>query len=566
MTATIRPWYHAERVTVPTGVVVPDLSIKRSLVLDQFNARRQSERVARVQRDRLQQQSRSYEAAGVDRFTSDWTALNTSADSELLTSLRIMRARSRQLVRDNPYAKQAVRVIASNVVGTGIGMQGQVMSASGKLQTAVNGAIEEAWCRWTEKTTCHTGGELAFADIERLAMIQLVTAGEVLIRKIRLPFGGGTIPLALEVIESDRLMDQWQTARAPNGNTIRMGKEVDEWGRAVAYWMWPRHPGDYQFATFQPDKFIRVPAADMIHLYLVDRWPQTRGEPWFHCVLRNLHHQAGYEEAEIVKARASANVVGFIKAAEGLVADEVKDGRQLLDTEPGTWQKLLPGEDVAGFSPSSPNPALEPFLRYMVRTMAVGVGISYGALSRDRSQATYSSERIDQLEDRDLYRMLQGWLVRNLRTDVHREFLDAGVLVNKIKRVGPDYFSNPEKYQAVRFRPRGWSWIDPSKEVSAYKTAVRCGFMSAGDVIAQTNNGADLEDVYNARAAELEMAEELDLVFDIDVAEVNDKGAAQVAAPATAGSTPGAAGAAPNDPPTEPDADDNAGDGQEQEQ
>lgn len=519
----------AQRATLPTGVVVPDLTAKRSLVLQDFNTKRQADRVRKVQADRYQQQARSYEGANVSRLTSEWAPMHTSADSELLTSLRLMRARSRQLVRDNPYAKHAVRLIVNNVVGSGIGMQAQVKSGSGKLLTPVNDAIEQAYGKWSDKRTCHTGGEMSFQDIERWCVAQLVTAGEALIRKHRMPFGGGKVPLALEVIESDRLMDQWQSARAPNGNAIRLGKEVDEWGRCIAYWFWPRHPGDYQFATFDPSKFLRVPADEVIHLYLVDRWPQTRGEPWFHSVLSSLHQQHGYEEAEVVKARASANVVGFIRSPEPLTPDEIKGGRQLLDTEPGTWQRLLPGEDVAGFAPSSPNPGLEPFLRYMVRKMATGVGISYESLSRDYSAATYSSARMALLDDRDLYRMLQGWLIRNLRADIHREWLDAAVLVGAVPRIGTDYFSNADKYQAVRFKPRGWSWIDPSKEVAAYKMAVRCGFMAPEDVIAQTANGADIEDIYKTWAENRDLAESLELVFDTDAAQVNDKGQVQPA-------------------------------------
>jgi lambda family phage portal protein len=357
-------------------------------------------------------------------------------------------------------------------------------------------------------------------------MHQLPTAGEAIIRKHRMPFGGGTIPLAFEIMEADLLLDNWQTARAPNGNAIRMGVEIDEWHRPVAYWFSPKHPGDYQFTTFEPSRFIRVPAEDIIHLYIIDRWPQTRGEPWFHSALKTLHNVGGYEDAEIVKARASANIVGFIRSPEPLGADGTANGRSVLDTEPGTWQTLLPGEDVAGFAPNTPNPAVDPFLRYMLRKMAVGIGVSYESLSRDYSQSNYSSSRMALLDDRDLYRMVQGFLIRNFRADIHREFMDAAVLVGEIK-VGNDYFTNPDKYQAVRYKPRGWSWIDPAKEVAAYKMAVRSGFMTVGDVIAQTSPDSDIEDTYKRREEEIDMAEELGLVFDTNPAQVNEKGLEQ---------------------------------------
>lgn len=546
-----RTWENAERVALPTGAVVPDLTIKRSLVLTQWNAQRSAARGAALQRDRLADQARAYGGAAVNRLTSDWSAMNTSADSEILTSLRILRARSRQLVRDNEYAKHAVRVITNNVVGNGIGLQAQVVSAGGKLQTQINDSIEAAWDKWTEKSTCHTAGMLNFAEIERFAISQLVTAGEVIFRKIRQPFGGGTIPLALEVMEADLLLDNWQTARAPNGNAIRMGVEIDEWHRPVAYWFSPKHPGDYQFTSFQPSRFIRVVAEDIIHLYIIDRWPQTRGEPWFHAALKTLHNVSGYEDAEIVKARASANIVGFIRSPEPLAADGTVNGRKVLDTEPGTWQTLLPGEDVAGFAPNTPNPAVDPFLRYMLRKMAVGIGVSYESLSRDYSQSNYSGSRMGLLDDRDLYRMVQGFLCRNLRKDIHREFMDAAVLVGAVK-VGTDYYSNSAKYQAVRYKPRGWSWIDPAKEVAAFKSAVRSGFMTVGDVIAQTSPDSDVEDTFKRREQELDMADEMGLVFDTNPAQVNEKGQEQAAPVPGADGTPAADGDAPADDAPEP--------------
>lgn len=525
------------RAAVPTGLVRPDLSAKRSLVLEQWANQRALERSHAAQRDRLRQQQRAYDGASVNRLTGDWYAPGTSADSELLTTLRLLRNRSRELVRNNPYAKHAVRLIVNNVIGTGMGLQAQVTSANGKLQTRINDSIEQAWADWCAEDTCHTGGTLPFALMERLLTAQLVTAGEAIVRLVRQPFGKGEIPLALEVIEADRLMDQWQTAKAPNGNIIRMGVEMDAWGRPVAYWFLPTHPGDYQFTTFEPAKYLRVPAEDVIHLFVAERWPQTRGEPWFASTLRTLRDVQGYEEAAIVKARASANIVGFIKAPEGMAPDD-KDGvgRSILETEPGTWQTLLPGEDVAGFMGAAPSPELDPFLKHMVRKHAVGVGISYETASRDYSGATYSSMRVGLLDDRDQYRSLQGFCALKFRRRLHCEWLDAAVLVGKAK-VGADYYSNSAKYQAMRIKARGWSWIDPAKEVAAYKVAVRNGFMTQGDVVNQTSPDKDIEDVMRERREELDMAADLELVFDSDPAQTTEKGQAQLnsAAPANGG-------------------------------
>ena len=457
--------------------------------------------------------ARMYAGAAYNRLTSDWNPLNTSADSEILASLRGLRARSRELIRDNEYAQRALRLVQNNVIGQGVGMQAQVANTRGRLQDGINQQIEDAWDRWCDKDRCHIGGTLAFVDIERMILGELFSAGEVLVRLVRTAVGtGNSVPLTLEVIEADRLIDQWSTARAPNGNAIRMGVEVDRYGRPQAYWLWPTHPGDYSFASFEPSRFVRVPAAEMIHLYVQDRLPQTRGVPWMHAALKRLRDMGGYAEAEIVAARASASVMGFLETPDAQPGDATDaDGNPLIDMEPGVIKQLLAGQKFTGFNPSRPNAAMEPFMRLMLRGIASATGCSYESLSRDYSQSNYSSSRLALLDDRDLWRVLQAWFIRNLRMPVYKAWMERAVFSGTLALDG--YSLQREKYQSVRFRPRGWSWVDPTKEVIAYIAAVQAGFMTVADVIALTGQGADLEDMLKARRQELDLMAELKLDF-----------------------------------------------------
>lgn len=462
-----------------------------------------------------QDPARLYAGAQVNRLTADWTALGTSADSEIVTSIRLLRARSREMVRDNPHAKNVVRIVQNNVVGQGIGLQCQIVNKRGKLNDKLNTAIETAWVNHCRRQSFHTAGLLDMTGMLRLAVGQLVEAGEGVIRKVYQSFGGGRVPIGVEFIEADRLMDQWQSARAPNGNEIRMGVEIDQWGRPEAYWFYPKHPGDYQFQSFQPSKFVRIPASEIIHFYIVDRWPQTRGVPMFHSVLRKMNDMKGYTEAEIVAARASAAIMGFVTSPEEQIADGEENGNLLTDLAPGTIQKLNPGESFTGFAPTRPNAGLDPFMRYMLREMAAGVGVSYESLSRDYSQSNYSSSRLALLDDRDMWRVLQTWLIATVLQPLYVEWLDMAVLAGAIE-MPADYHQDKERYQAVRFKPRGWSWIDPLKEVKAYGEAVRNGFMTVSDVIGLTAGGADAEDIFKARRQELDLMQDLDLTFDTD--------------------------------------------------
>lgn len=504
---------------------------------------------------------RSYAGAMFGRTSADWIAQSTSADAELYTSLRTLRNRSRQMVRDNEYAAHAVRrVLPNNVVGQGVRFQSQVMMRRGKkLNEKVNTAIETKWERWKRAEFCHTAGRLAFEDIERMIMNCVPESGELLVRMVCKSFGGSKVPFALEIIEADQLVDNW-SGRTNEGREIRMGVEVDEWQRPVAYWLYPRHPGDFTIASTAPsNSWQRVPADEVIHIAVFDRPMQTRGVPWLHAAMTKLRHTGGFEEALIIKARASASVMGFIQSDsldtgvpdgsdDPMGADDVVDGEKVYDMSPGVIKELAPGETFNGFAPNGIDAAVEPFIRFLVRSFAVGTGISYESVSRDYSQSNYSSSRLALTEDRDHYRVLQAWLIRRFHQRVFERWLDMAVLAGELDL--PGYESAPEIYQAVRWSPRGWDWVDPLKEVAAYKAAVRAGFMTVDDVIAA--KGGDVEETYKHRRRELDLAAEYDLVHDTDPAQVNDKGAVQAPAGAdgAAEGDEGADGGVPGEPAT----------------
>ena len=74
---------------------------------------------------------RAYQGALVSRLTSDWVSSQLSADAEIRNSLRKLRDRSRELVRNNPYARQAKRTTQINIVGTGMKFQSLVLQQRG---------------------------------------------------------------------------------------------------------------------------------------------------------------------------------------------------------------------------------------------------------------------------------------------------------------------------------------------------------------------------------------------------------------------------------------------------
>lgn len=479
--------------------------------------------------------NRMYSAAKQSRLTADWAASTTSADAEIRSSLTALRARCRSLGRDSAYAKRAKQIVVNNIIGQGIGVQAQVKSARGKLMPAINTGIEGSFKTWSKGIFCHTGGELDFASFERALISEVFEAGEVFVREHYRPFGGSVVPYALELIESERVPHTVQ----PMGefaNETRMGIEVDEFYRPVAYWVRKHHPSDFHYPRgAQAEKLERIPASEIIHLRIVERWPQTRAVPWLHAVAKKVNDMDGYTEAEIVSARGAANYMGTIETDPlATIGEEVEDGQREIEVAPGIIMRLAVGEKFNFVSPNRPNAALDPFMRHMLREMAAGTGVSYESLSRDYSQSNYSSSRLALIDDRDNWRVLQSWFLANFRARVHSHWLNQAVLARAVPGVALDaYAMNQAKFEAVKFKPRGWSWVDPTKEVAAYKEAERAGYITKTQVIAQTGSGQDIEDVFEERAAELALAAEKGLQFDTDKPE--PKGAP---APAAASAEP----------------------------
>lgn len=472
---------------------------------------------------------RSFNAATYDRLVAGWITSSNSIDADIRAGLIAIRNRSRDLAQNNDYMKNFLRTVRDNVVGeNGITFQAQVkMQRGNKLDEATNALIEREWARWCKADSCHTAGIHHFVDIEQLLMWNLPKDGEYIVRFVYQAMGSSKVPLALEIVDVDRLDVDYNGRADGTGNEVRMGVEVNEWKRPVAYHFLSKHPSDISTGSFEAraGRRIRIPADEILHRFIFEGANQSRGIPWVVSAIKRLHHMGGYEEAEVIAARGSASLMGFIESPEEEVSveDDVQDGQSVTEFEPGIFKKLNPGEKVSIPNVSRPGGQFDPFMRLMLRGVAAGAGVSYEALSKDYSQSNYSSSRLALIDDRSNWRTIQKWMIRSFHQVVFEKWLELAVLSGVLKLKG--YETAPELYQGVKWMPRGWAWIDPEKEVGAYKSAVRSGFMTVTEVIAQ--GGGDLEETFDIREREMELAKEKGIMLDTDPMFVSNAGVTQ---------------------------------------
>ena len=107
---------------------------------------------------------------------------------------------------------------------------------------------------------------------------------------------------------------------------------------------------------------------------------------------------------------------------------------------------------------------------------------------------------------------------------VAKAWLDMAVLSGALEL--PEYAQNKRKYQRIKWRPDGWPWVDPVKDQTAEQMAVRNGFKSREEVIAE--RGGDIEEIDASIAESNARADSLGLVFDSDPRKTAKAGTAQI--------------------------------------
>lgn len=114
---------------------------------------------------------------------SDFIQSSFSADSQLRYNLEVLRNRSRELVRDNEFARRYVNLMKTNIVGDkGFHLQVKATNDDGSLDAPGNTIIENAFKSWGRLGNPTVDGRLTWLDCQKYAIETLVRDGEVFVK------------------------------------------------------------------------------------------------------------------------------------------------------------------------------------------------------------------------------------------------------------------------------------------------------------------------------------------------------------------------------------------------
>ena len=237
----------------------------------------------------------------------------------------IIRNRARYLVANSAAAARAVQAFADNVVGPGITLLPKIADRELKA------ALLDRWNAWTDT-----------ADADGSLRLQMLPA---------------------EFVDT-----------AITRDNLIAGVEFDSVGRRNAFYIYEWHPGNLR----RLPRNNRVPATEVLQIFRPSIPGQVRGVPALLPIMQKLNDLDQFDRATLVKQKTGALLTGFITTPydNPLGAVKADDGAWTASLEPGTIQRLPPGESLE-FSDPPETAGYSDFAKTQLRLIASVLGLPY---------------------------------------------------------------------------------------------------------------------------------------------------------------------------------------------
>lgn len=458
-----------------------------------------------------------YEAGADSRTRRNWTKKNTGPNAAG-ASAPTLRARARDLVRNDAHASRAVTVVAGTTVGTGI---------EPRFKGAAAEKLAAEFRRWAKR--CDKSGRLSFDALQLIAMRAVYQDGECF--AIRRSRKSARLGFCIELLEAD-MLDETKNTQMKGGGEIVQGIEFGPEGEVVAYHFRTSHPGETAFGSGGMDT-VRVAAANVIHVYLPLRPQQVRGITFLSPSMTTKVDLADFERFHLTSKKMESLITGFVVPSDDALRENAlldhdpevgvevmaldADGNKIERMEPGMLGTLENGKDIRFNTPTLVQGYTE-YKRSNLQTVAIGWNLTYELLTGDLSQVNYSSLRAGMLEFWRFIDSLQWQMfIPCFCEGVERWFAEAAVL-NNVMRSSDDI--------EVEWTPPKRAQVDPGKDVIADILLMRSGLAPYASKAQE--HGYSAAEVIKATAEANRLMDEAGVVFDIDPRKYQFRGAAPV--------------------------------------
>ena len=227
-----------------------------------------------------------------------------------------VRARSRQLFRENLYAKGLINCLVTNEINKGLTPEAcpeeSILGISEDDLNAWSEVVETRFAIWADNPElCDWKRADNFGAIQRRVRTSSLIEGDMLVvlrpnQRTRLP--------AISLISGDSVQTPLGfESKVKNGNIIKHGVELDKHGRQVAYWV-KQTDGTIKRLSAYGEKTGRKLAWLVYGSEIL--YDDVRGMPLLGIVLQSLKEVDRYRDSAQRKAVVNSILAMFIKKTE----------------------------------------------------------------------------------------------------------------------------------------------------------------------------------------------------------------------------------------------------------
>ncbi len=455
-----------------------------------------------------------------------WRPTLRSVDAEVFRDAGIIRARARDLVRNNPTARQAVRISRQGTIGSQFRL---VLRPDYKFLGLTH---EEAtnWARMAERVWeqyahglgnwADAGRRFSFSEMMALVHDSDFVDGETVVSAEWAE--GRPWKTCFQVIDIDRLSN-------PNGmpDTVwqKGGVSLDKLGSPTGYYIRQAHPYDVGLIGANTWVWDFVPRETpwyrpiMMHSFDPQRAGQTRGVSEFASVIHALKLGQEYAEQELANATIRAGFVAVLtsamnydKAIEMLgelgIDPQAEEGEDPLtklafDNLSATAEyynelnlsvngtripKLAPGDDLKFLGNNTPGSNYSDYIKSQVRNVAAGLGVDPVGISQDFSDVNYSSAKMAWSVNGTHHMSRRMRLIRMVAMPMVGSWMEEAIDSDRLPMPGhlskADFWAARDALVRGTFLCAGKPVIDPLKERQGQQLGMTMGVETLESVAA----------------------------------------------------------------------------------
>jgi len=419
----------------------------------------------------------SYDAGKTGRLREDWGTSTDVPYYELASSHKKIRARSRELYKNDSTYRAAINAIVNRVVGKGLRPKPRVVDYENKPNLVINKQLEIHARRYFETIDWDAGRRHRFVgEGQRLALKTQLISGDVLLNAVNVPIGNH-LPIAWQMVEIDRLQSSqdYFTRTFENSKDIKQtvhGINLNEYGAPVSYWF---------KGVDKP-----VSAKNIIHSFLQERPEQYIGEPLGTAILDSVYDKHDLDEDYVLKSRAVAKFLWWLSTLADkwpYSGDQDSDGYVSMDALTQMRSDEMP--DIFKM-PDNVSQTIEPLLRMKKHDVCSGMGLSYISVLLDMSGVNFAAASMNDIKEHINMGVLRDKFIGSFCQPMWEKFVRSLVIDGRREGVTPLRFeSDVYHYTRCEWTGDAREYADPSKTARARIENIQAGRISLTEDLAE---------------------------------------------------------------------------------